>query len=199
VECQRVFGTNDLLRYENNYVCGECKPTFFQKLREGIAPGIQMWRAGKFLVLRKETALPSRCVKCGAPQHGSRIKRRLFWHTPWIYGLLPALLVYAIVATVVGKRAIVDVPLCRKHRGLRWRDLLVTWLLIFLCLAAFSYAVVGENGWYALVGIVLIFAAAIYGALRTTIVTPRRIDDQFVWLKGVAPEYLAPLPEFPGR
>src|ERR1044072_4508469 len=66
-EWQRVFRTNDLLRYENSYVCGESKPTFFQKLREGIAPGLQLWRAGKFLVLRKETALPPRCVQCSAP------------------------------------------------------------------------------------------------------------------------------------
>ena len=200
VECQRKFSTNDLLRYESVYVCAECKPTFFQKVREGITPGSQIWRAEKFLVLRKDSALPPRCVKCNAPQHGNRIKRRLFWHPPWIYILIPAgLLVYAIVATVIGKRAIVDVPICLEHRRIRWRDLLVTWLLILLCLAAFGYAIVASNGWWALVGLSLLFAGAIYGGLRTTIVAPKRMDDNFVWLKGVGPEFLAPFPEFPHR
>jgi len=200
VECQRLFNTNDLLRYENVHVCAECKPTFFQKVREGITPGLQMWRSGEFLVLRKDTALPPRCVKCNAPQHGNRIKRKLFWHPPWIYLLiLPGLLIYAIVATIIGKRALVEVPLCVEHRRIRMRDLLVTWLLIVFCLGAFGYAIVASSGWWALVGLSLLFAAAIYGGLRTTIVGPKRIDDQFVWLKGVGPEFLAPFPEFPHR
>ena len=199
-ECQRAFTANDLLRYENVYVCAECKPTFFQKVREGITPGLQIWRSEKFLVLRKDTALPPRCVKCNAPQHGNKIKRRLFWHPPWIYILIPAgLLVYAIVATVIGKRAIVDVGLCVEHRRLRMRDLFVTWFLILLCLSAFGYAIVASNGWWALVGLGLLFAAAIYGAIRTTIVGPKRIDDNFAWLKGVGPEFLALFPEFPHR
>jgi hypothetical protein len=200
VECQRVFSTSDLLRYENVHVCAECKPAFFQKIREGLTPGLQIWKSGKFLVLRKDAALPPRCVKCNAPQHGNRIKRKLFWHPPWIYVLIPAgLLVYAIVATIIGKRAIVDVPLCVEHRRLRWRDLLITWVIILSCLGAFAYAIVASSGWFALVGLLLLFAAAIYGSIRTTIVTPKRIDDHFAWLKGVGPEYLAPFPEFTGR
>ena len=198
VECERAFGLNDVLRYENVYVCAECKPLFFQKLREGIAPGLQVWRSGPLLVLRKETELPPRCLRCGGPPHGSRIKRSLAWHAPWIYALLPAgIIIYAVVAAVVGKRAIVNLPLCLEHRRLRQRDLLITWVLIFCCLGAFGYAMVASSLWFALVGLSVLLAAAIYGSLRTSIVTPKRIDDEFVWLKGVAPEYLAPLPEFP--
>jgi hypothetical protein len=199
VECQRGFSMNDLLRYENVYVCAECKPTFFQKVREGITPGLQIWRSEKFLVLRKDTALPPRCVKCNAPQHGNRIKRRLFWHPPAIYVLLCAIVVYAIVATIIGKHAVIEVPLCVDHRRSRMRDLLITWFLIFLCLAAFGYAIVASSVPFAFVGLGLLFAAAIFGGLRTTMVGPKRIDDHFVWLKGVAPEYLAPFPEFPHR
>ena len=200
VECQRGFSTNDLLRYENVHVCAECKPTFFQKVREGITPGLQIWRSEKFLVLRKDTVLPPRCVKCNAPQHGAKIKRKLFWHPSWIYLLiLPGLLIYAVVATVIGKRANIEIPLCLDHRRIRKRDLLITWLLIVFCLAAFGYAIVDSSGTFAFVGLGLLFGAAIYGGLRTTIVGPKRIDDHFVWLKGVGPEFLAPFPEFPHR
>ena len=200
VECQRAFSLSDVLRYENVYVCAACKPMFFQKLREGIMPGTHVWRSGKFLVMNKDAELPPQCVKCNAPGHGKKLKRRLFWHTPWIYVLIPAgLLLYAIVATIIGKRAQIQISLCQEHRRIRTRDLLVTWLLILACLGSFSYAIVASSGWYALGGFALLFIAAIYGHVRTAMVTPKRIDDKFVWLKGVSPEYLAPLPEFPER
>jgi uncharacterized RDD family membrane protein YckC len=34
-ECGRTFLVNEMLRFENVLVCGECKPIFFQRLREG--------------------------------------------------------------------------------------------------------------------------------------------------------------------
>src|SRR5213596_1665149 len=51
VECGLTFAANEVLRYENVYVCAACKPMFFQKLREGITPGTHVWRSGKFLVM----------------------------------------------------------------------------------------------------------------------------------------------------
>lgn len=35
VECGRGFPTADMVAYEGHYVCAECKPFFFQRLREG--------------------------------------------------------------------------------------------------------------------------------------------------------------------
>ena len=200
VECQRAFGLGDVLRYQNVYVCAACKPLFFQKLKEGIMPGTHVWRSTKFLVMNKDAELPHQCVKCNAPGHGGKLKRRLFWHPPWIYVLIPAgLLVYAIVATVIGKRAQIQISLCQKHWRIRTRDVLITWLLVLACLAAFAYAIIASSLWYALSGLVLLFVAAIYGHVRTTMVTPKRIDDKLVWLRGVAPAFLDPFPEFTGR
>ena len=34
-ECGRTFLAEDMVAYENLLVCGECKPVFFQRLREG--------------------------------------------------------------------------------------------------------------------------------------------------------------------
>jgi len=37
-ECGRPFSTNDLVRFGDRWICGNCKDTFAQKLREGVAP-----------------------------------------------------------------------------------------------------------------------------------------------------------------
>ncbi|GAB4487743.1 MAG: hypothetical protein OHK006_17260 [Thermodesulfovibrionales bacterium] len=36
-ECGRNFGIDDLIRYENLLICADCKPRFFQKIKEGSA------------------------------------------------------------------------------------------------------------------------------------------------------------------
>ena len=38
---------------------------------------------------------------------------------------------------------------------------------------------------------------AIYGLIAARLVTPTRIDDHFVWLRGACGEYLSELPEWP--
>ena len=200
VECRRAFATSDLLRFENVHVCAACKPVFFQKLREGVTPGAHLWRSGKFLVLRKDAMFPERCVKCNADAPEEKLVRKLFWHPPLLYLLIPAgLLVYAIVATVVGKRARIQIGLCRAHRRKRTRDLCIAWLLFASSLGSFFAAAAYSNGWLAWGGVACLLASPIYGMITCAMVTPKRIDDQFVWLKGVSPKFLEQLGEFPGR
>ena len=37
-ECARVFPEDEMLQYENSWVCATCKPVFFQRIKEGVAP-----------------------------------------------------------------------------------------------------------------------------------------------------------------
>lgn len=37
-ECGKAFPEEEMLRYENSWVCPACKPMFFQRIREGVAP-----------------------------------------------------------------------------------------------------------------------------------------------------------------
>lgn len=202
VECQRVFGRSDLLRYENVFVCATCKPAFFQKLQEGITPGSHaaLWRSGNLLVLRKDATLPDRCVKCNADTGGYKLRRKLFWHHPALYLLIiVALLIYAIVATIVGKRARIEIGLCPEHRRKRSRSLLIAWLLFVSSIICFVLAGLLSNGWFVFGGLILLVASPVYGMLSCAMVSPKRIDDQHVWLKGVTPQFLENLGEFPGR
>jgi hypothetical protein len=201
-ECQRAFAKSDLIRYENLFVCATCKPIFFQKLQEGITPGgsAAVWRSGKFLVMRKDATLPNRCVKCDADAPGEKLPRKLFWHHPAVYLLiLPGLLIYAIIATVIGKRAKIQIGLCREHRERRKRNLLIAWGLFLSSIACFIGGGMLANGWIVGFGIVALIASPIYGMITCPMVTPKKIDDQFVWLNGVSPKFLDSLSEFPGR
>lgn len=36
VECGRSFPTDEMVSYSGSYVCAECKPIFFQRVREGV-------------------------------------------------------------------------------------------------------------------------------------------------------------------
>jgi uncharacterized RDD family membrane protein YckC/DNA-directed RNA polymerase subunit RPC12/RpoP len=37
VECGKPFPTGEMLQYENSWVCPNCKPIFFQRIKEGVA------------------------------------------------------------------------------------------------------------------------------------------------------------------
>jgi uncharacterized RDD family membrane protein YckC len=36
-QCGRLFPADDMVSYENRYVCADCKPAFFQKIKEGAS------------------------------------------------------------------------------------------------------------------------------------------------------------------
>jgi len=199
-ECNRAFSKNDLLSLDNAYVCASCKPTFLQRMREGVgrAAGVA-WRSGNLLVVAREAVLPDRCVKCNAPAQGQKLRRKLSWHTPWIYALIIlGLLFYIIAAVITSKRARIDIGLCREHFAARKRDVLIGWLSFALSIALFVAAAYFESGWIALAGAGVFFGGIIYAVVRTPIVSPKRIDDHYAWLKGASPAYIAELPEFPG-
>jgi len=40
VECGKEFSTNDMIQYQNSWICAACKPVFFQRVKEGaLIPG----------------------------------------------------------------------------------------------------------------------------------------------------------------
>lgn len=46
VECRQTYPTTEMVQYEGSYVCPNCKPVFFQKVKEGIEPTPDMDYAG---------------------------------------------------------------------------------------------------------------------------------------------------------
>lgn len=162
--------------------------------------GLQtIWRDKSTLVMTKEALLPNRCVKCNEPT-GERLKRKLTWHHPALYLLvLPSILIYAIIAMVLRKTATVNIGLCEDHLNTRRRNLAITWFLAIAGLLCFPLAGMVEEGMLVAVGLLLIFATAIFGTVTLRVVVPTKIDNHFVWLKGISPDYLQQFPQWQGR
>jgi len=45
-QCRRNFPTDELVSYEGHVVCAECKPTFLQRIREGVISPVVLRYAG---------------------------------------------------------------------------------------------------------------------------------------------------------
>jgi hypothetical protein len=120
-ECGKPFPRSEVISYGNFWVCAACKPVFFQRVKEGVRPAAAMiWRSDKLLVAAPGAELPDRCVKCNAPAGGRRLKRTLYYHHPAIYLLLLCnLIIFAIVALIVRKRAVLQIGLCEHHLARR--------------------------------------------------------------------------------
>ncbi len=169
-----------------------------------------LYRKGDQLVMRKDAYLPARCVKSNQPVEGRRLKRKLSWFHPLIYlSLLAGVLIFAILAIVLQKRATIYIGLSPEWFRKRRRALWIGWVMGLLGLATLIGSIVilaafeDRAAWVGLAGLlsslVLIFAAAIYGSAASRMVSPVRITDDYVWLKGIHPDFLADLPPWPYR
>jgi len=157
-----------------------------------------VWHSKSLLVMTKQALLPDRCVKCNASTP-NRLKRSLRWHHPALYILIAGgALFYVILALVLSKHATIHVGLCEAHSAARKRDIVITALLVLLSFASFYFAVTMEDLNLVLVGVALLLAGTIYGAIRVKVVAPKKIDDHFVWLTGVDANYLRQFPEWGG-
>lgn len=163
-------------------------------------------RQGKRVVVSRTTALPWRCVKSNEPTELS-LNRELSWHTPIAYlGIFLGVLPYVIVAIMVRKTHKLRVPLSADSMRRRRRAIALGWLLILAGLAGiFGGIAVGSSEHGALGPLLLVgglagtLAGIILAIAVASPVTATRIDDDYVWLKGFHPAYVAELPEFPGK
>jgi hypothetical protein len=166
-----------------------------------------LYRKGKQLVMHKEASLPARCVKSNQPVEGRRLKRKLVWFHPLIYlSLAAGLLILLILVLVLQKKATIYIGLSQEWWRKRRRALWIGWVsgLLGLAIVAGSIVIVADPhcrtpwvGWGILLGFVMTLGGGIYGSAASRMVTPARITDTHVWLKGVHPDFLADLPPWP--
>jgi hypothetical protein len=161
---------------------------------------ITAWRDDRIMVMLPDAPIPHRCVKCNDPVEEPTKTRKVFWHSPWLYLLLLFnVLIFAIVAAVVRKKATVAAGLCSIHKKRRRAVLTIAWIgallgIVLIFIGADSAAGIGA----VLFGILVVLGSIIFGMLTGRIVVPTRIDDRYVRLKGCGEAYLDTLPPFPG-
>lgn len=206
-ECGRAFVADDLITLSGVSVCAECKPRLLQRLQEGALASGQasggLWREGKVLVLQRGAQLPPRCVRCNQPATWQR-PVKLWWNPPWIYlTILLSLIVLLIVALVTRKMADVTVPLCEVHRQRRTMGRLIGWLTVVagLVCSVLGFALIGSASSAiaavaAIGGILVLLIGFVIGSRATWVLMPKRIDADYVRLRGCCEAYLQPLPPF---
>lgn len=159
-----------------------------------------IWREGKILVMRKGAELPDVCIKSNQPAGGYRLKRKLAWHHPAVgLTILINILLYIIIAALVSKRATVMIGLSPQWRSIRRRRIIIGWggaisciVMLFVGISfASNPAKNPEVGTVlTILGIIGAIGFAIYGLISARLIWPKKVDDQFVYIKGAHPDFL---------
>lgn len=159
-----------------------------------------IWRDDKTLVMSKEAQLPDQCVKCNAPAHGFKLKRKLTWHHPALYVVvLVAWIIYLVLAMAISKRATVFLGLCPEHVKRRKLFLLIGWTMFAIGLIVPVLAFSNEAPGIALLGFLLLFTAIFWLVFANRVVNVKKIDDRYVYLTGIDAAYLAQFPSLQGQ
>ncbi|HUY87447.1 MAG TPA: hypothetical protein VMV10_01805 [Pirellulales bacterium] len=162
-------------------------------------PGDGVWRDGDLLVMRKGAVLPDRCAKCNAAAEAGRLKLTLRWHDPIFFLMLP---IWPIIVLFVMETAKIEIGVCGRHRRQRRFAILVGGFSFLFCVASIVGALGGSAlpiplfwrvVWFLTAGVALL-AVSIRANLNSILVSPHKIDRDYVWLKKIDPGYLAQFP-----
>jgi hypothetical protein len=159
-----------------------------------------VWRDDKTLVMTRDAQLPDHCVKCNAPAHGFKLKRKLSWHHPALYVVvLVAWIIYLVLAMALSKRATVFLGLCTEHIKRRRIFLTIGWVMlalgVIIPVLAFSYEYLGIG----LLGMLLFLVSVFWLVFANRVVNVKKIDDRYVYLTGIDANYLARFPSVQGQ
>ena len=162
----------------------------------GQNPYAGLWRRGNVLVMHKMAPLPDICLKSNQPAQ-RRLKRTMYWHHPAIYiAVLISPLIYIILALCLQKNATIHIGLTDEWYVRRRTRMLIAWSTVLIGGLLFALGImIGDQSEGAAVGLVLSglllpLAGLIYGLIACRLVSPERITDQYVFIKGVHPDFL---------
>ncbi|MBX7220790.1 MAG: hypothetical protein K1Y36_12645 [Blastocatellia bacterium] len=159
-------------------------------------PDNGIWQHGNELVMHKQAVLPDVCVVCNCPAEGVRLRKKLRWHSPWLLLLLLVnVIVFAVVASILQKRATVDLGVCEKHLMRHKNFYWMSWLLCVTGIIGLLVSISQSSGWIALGGVGLIVAGAVCGTM-SKLIGVSRIDETHIWLKKVHPDLMAQFPNW---
>lgn len=166
-------------------------------LRTGGPAPESAWREGNTLVVRKGVILPHRCVRCNGPAEGRFTKHTVYWHRPGLYLLLLAgLLPYAVVMTALQERGTLGVHLCARHRLRRLARIVIASTLMVTGVALTVAMGVAAPPQFTVIGMLTLLCGTVLAA-GSRLLTPRKIDAHFIWLRDLPADFLAPFPPLP--
>ena len=164
-----------------------------------------LYRKGNLLVMHRNAVLPERCVKSNQPADGYLRRNSLGFDPAAYLTLLLGLLGVVILVLIMQKKATIHVGLSAEWFRKRRRTIAIAWAIVAAGVAialASGFLVANWRPDAALgiaLGMLLVLGGASYGSIAAPLVVPKRISKDFIWLKGVHPDFLASLPLWPYR
>jgi len=158
-----------------------------------------LWQSarGDYLLVEHNASFPDRCVKCDQPAHQYRLKRYLYWMTPWVYllFLVPSvgIFLFIIVGLFFQKKATIAVGLCEKHRRFRRNAIISGWLIFLISLPILSQAIV-YSPHYSIPLILFVVTCTIISSIFSRIVVAKKITEDYTLLKGVSKAFISHFP-----
>jgi hypothetical protein len=144
--------------------------------------------------MTKETILPNRCIKCNAPAI-KLLSRTVEWYPRYV------ILVFILIRIVglilyfcLRKRVTVYIGLCEDHINKRRFGVLAGVVTLLVGFVAFFGAIANENFGIIFLGLLLILAGIIVMVTVWRTITATRIEEPYVWVKGVHKDFLDTLP-----
>jgi len=152
-------------------------------------PAGQYWRDGKVVVTRNGAVLPARCVRCNEAA-STQLKRKVYWHHPaWYLLILINIILYAIVALIIRKRAEVSYGICQPHLRRRQAFLAIGWGGFVLGLL-----MIFSGGATAMLGIFVVLLSIVAGFAGARLAYAARITPEEVRLNGCGTAFVESLP-----
>jgi hypothetical protein len=159
-------------------------------------PGAPVWREGKKILVASGSHLPDQCVKCGQPGNGKPVRKSFSWHEQWVsFLVLLSPIVYLIVAMVMRKQGKLTYSLCQRHVASRRNAMLVSGGVALLAIPMFFIGG-SERDLVGLIplGIVVLIGGLIALLITARTLTPTKIENNYLWLKGAGEGFLSRLP-----
>jgi hypothetical protein len=179
-------------------------------------------REGSLLVMTTDSVLPGRCVRCNAPAT-EQLQRNLEWCPKfvWVFGfsvpMIRTLLYFfgygagpryaeavAFFFPVIGialyywirETASIHIGLCDSHMNRRLFGMWVGGGLMVLGFLIGFIAVFNHDYWMLLYGGIAVIVGAFPLVILTPTVTAHRIEQPYIWVKGMDSSFLDSLPSF---
>ena len=198
--CSESFAPDEMIAFENAWVCAACKPQFVQRVREGLSVGHcpgNAWRDGDLVVTIAGSTLTGRCVKCNGVESLSHTSGTLYWHPRWLYSLPLMVPTPSLLANSMRKSASVAVSICQRHRNMRRTMIAVYWASIFIPIGIGAAAMqFSSHPLLMVAGTVLAVGAIAILRQWGLGVSAAKIEGDYVWLRGCGRKFADALPEF---
>ena len=186
-----------LVNFKTASQCKRCGMDFQPEAEAAQAESVEAWRDARHLVLRSDSFLPDRCMKCNSSTDITRKSERLAYYPK--YNLLTLGLALVLPFGFLRyKTMMVPLGLCPEHDS-GGKNLLIGSGLVALGIIALFGGFAIDVMPVMFLGPVVLGAGFILMVIKGSPVAIVKFDGRHMWLKGPGNEYLAEFPAWASR